>query len=244
MKKKFIPIVALIILVVSCNSPKQYEESLDANRFSAFLDSLKDEQLLDVRTAEEFSGGHIMEALNIDWMGNNFAMSVSQLDKTRPVFVYCLSGGRSAQAAKYLREEGFKPVYELEKGLLNWNTKNLPLTDKVILKSSSEFTSEVSISAFQELIKSEDIVLVDFGAKWCTPCKILAPRLDELVKEMGDDFKLIKLDSDRDSKLAQSMNITSLPTLLLYKNGVVIWKNVGLIEKELIAQQINLAISK
>ena len=61
---------------------------------------------------------------------------------------------------------------------------------------------------------------------------------------MGDDFKLIKLDSDRDSKLAQSMNITSLPTLLLYKNGVVIWKNVGLIEKELIAQQINLAISK
>ena len=86
--------------------------------------------------------------------------------------------------------------------------------------------------------------MVDFGAKWCTPCKILAPRLDELVKEMGDDFKLIKLDSDRDSKLAQSMNITSLPTLLLYKNGVVIWKNVGLIEKELIAQQINLAISK
>ena len=86
--------------------------------------------------------------------------------------------------------------------------------------------------------------MVDFGAKWCTPCKILAPRLDELVKEMGDDFKLIKLDSDRDSKLAQSMNITSLPTLLLHKNGVVIWKNVGLIEKELIAQQINLAISK
>jgi thioredoxin 1 len=82
-------------------------------------------------------------------------------------------------------------------------------------------------------------VLVDFSAVWCGPCRRLAPHLDELEKEMGNKFKLVRLDSDRDAQAADSMNITALPTLILYKNGKVEWRNEGYLEKEDVAEQIN-----
>ena len=67
-------------------------------------------------------------AKNFDWNGEHFEHQVMGLDKTKPVFVYCLKGGRSASAASRLRDMGFKEVYELEGGTSNWQAAKLPLT--------------------------------------------------------------------------------------------------------------------
>jgi thioredoxin 1 len=83
--------------------------------------------LLDVRSPEEFAEGHLNHAKNIDWNGDSFEKSTSLLAKSKPVYVYCLSGGRSATAAKALRAKGFKEVYELQGGINSWKAADLPL---------------------------------------------------------------------------------------------------------------------
>lgn len=77
-------------------------------------------QLVDVRTAAEYASGHIPGAVNMDVQSRGFENNISQLDKTRPVALYCRSGARSKMAARKLAEKGFK-VYELNNGISGWN---------------------------------------------------------------------------------------------------------------------------
>jgi thioredoxin 1 len=242
MKKIILPFLALAFLVFSCNNQSVTEgKSVDAKRFAAISDSLQNEQIVDVRTPEEFSTEHIANAINIDWKGTDFATEASKLDKNKPVMVYCLSGQRSSEAADWFKKNGFVSVYQLDHGLLGWKAEHLPLAEQTITVGTTESTNPVSIESFNTMISTNTIVLVDFSATWCGPCQRLAPRLDELVNDMGDKFKLVKLDADRDSELANSMNITALPTLLLYKSGKLIWRNEGLIDKSEIADKITAA---
>lgn len=93
-----------------------------------FSNDLKNEniQLIDVRTAEEFSEGHLPNALNIDYLNASFKDEIKTLDKERPVYVYCKSGGRSAKAAAILKEHGFVKVVNLQGGYSEWTNAGLP----------------------------------------------------------------------------------------------------------------------
>jgi thioredoxin len=244
MKKIILPFATIAFLILSCSQTTSTTSGgglVDAKQFAAVADSLKDEQIIDVRTPDEYSDGHITDAINIDWRGNDFSTAVEKLNKNKPVMVYCLSGGRSSQAAEFLKKDGFKNVYELDKGILAWKGEGLPVTQTATTKAAGNEIAEVTADAFNTMLNSQAIVLVDFSATWCGPCQRLAPRLEELKNEMAGKFLLVKLDADRDSHLADAMKITALPTLLLYKNGKLIWRNEGLIDKSVIADQITKA---
>jgi thioredoxin 1 len=78
-------------------------------------------QLVDVRTPEEFAGGHLEGAINIDIKSPDFSSRIaSELDKDQPVYVYCRSGGRSASAGEYLAAQGYSEIYDLKGGILSW----------------------------------------------------------------------------------------------------------------------------
>lgn len=116
--------------VVSCQNKANDEakeqtttniaERVDNARFSALMTELPDEQLIDVRTPGEYAAGAIGNATNIDFMNSDFAQQIEKLDKTKPVMIYCQSGGRSGKALKQLNEMGFKTVYELKTGYGGW----------------------------------------------------------------------------------------------------------------------------
>jgi thioredoxin 1 len=83
-----------------------------------------------------------------------------------------------------------------------------------------------------KIANSDKLVLVDFWANWCGPCKAMMPILDALQSEMPDQLELIKVDVDEHLELAVSMKIMGVPTFILYKNGVECWREPGTFTKD------------
>ena len=83
------------------------------------------------------------------------------------------------------------------------------------------------MSAYNDLINSPNPVLVDFTAAWCGPCQTMAPELKKLASELGEKLKIIKIDIDKNQELAGKLQVRSVPTLILYKNGKQVWRQSG-----------------
>lgn len=94
-------------------------------------------------------------------------------------------------------------------------------------------------NSFQELIKSHPLVLVDFSAEWCGPCKMLAPILKETKDSVGDKVKILKIDVDKNPTLAKNFEVMGVPTLILFKNGQKVWRQSGMIAKHDLVSLIN-----
>lgn len=235
--KKYISIslVMFAILLNSCtNGQNQTNQTkLSATEFAAKIKEVPTAPVIDVRTPEEFSKGHLQNALNFDWNGNDFDNQIATLDKSKPVFVYCLSGGRSSSAASQMRSSGFKEVYELEGGIMKWRAANLPETTENNTPSPG-----MTRQQFDELLNSDKLVLIDFYADWCAPCKLMKPYLDEISKDMANKVIVIRINTDDNQELSKELKIDALPTLQLYKNKTLAWSNVGFIEKEAVLKQL------
>tara|TARA_B100000963_G_scaffold71590_2_gene59793 strand:- start:3363 stop:3659 length:297 start_codon:yes stop_codon:yes gene_type:complete len=91
---------------------------------------------------------------------------------------------------------------------------------------------------FDEMINSTTPTLVDFYATWCGPCKMMSPLLEQVASEMGDDTKVIKVDIDKNRDAAAEYGIRSVPTLLLFKEGEIVWRQSGLPPKSMITESI------
>lgn len=220
-------LLLLSFVLFSCNGQNP---TIEATAFAKKIESTPNPQILDVRTPEEFAGGHIEKAENINWLADDFVANVEKKDKTKPVFVYCKSGGRSKKAAEKLKELGFTTIYELEGGMLKWDAAGLSKpSDKIIGICDQEYA---------ELLKSDKKVLVDFYADWCAPCKQMAPYLLKMQKEMKDKIVIVRLNADENKTMMNTLKISELPTLLLYKNGQVTWKHSGFISEEELKKQL------
>ncbi len=84
---------------------------------------------------------------------------------------------------------------------------------------------------FNEMIQSHKPVLVDFTAAWCGPCKMMAPILKEVKQELGEGATIIKVDVDQSPEAAQAYNIQGVPTLILFKEGKILWRQSGVVPK-------------
>lgn len=227
--KILLAIVSLVLF--SCNEKKVTPfESLSPQEFAEKIKTTENPQILDVRTPDEFASAHIDKAVNVNWNGEDFDSKSAAYDKSKPVFVYCLSGGRSKKAAAKLNELGFTTVYELDGGFINWNDKNAPNTE----------TSEngMTMNEFNTLLNTDKKVFVDFYAEWCGPCKQMEPHILKLEKELADKAVIIRIDVDKNKDLAQQMEITQLPTTFLYENKTMKKKNIGYISEEELRKQL------
>ena len=235
-KINFILFFAVAIFISSCTNGQSNNgfTSVAPKEFSEKLAETPDAILIDVRTPGEYAEGHIQDAINIDWRGSDFGQQVADFDKSTPIYVYCLSGGRSKGAANFLKKEGFETVIEMDGGMMKWRSEKMPETKEA---SSSKDTG-MTLKQFEVLLATDKVVLVDFYAEWCKPCKKMEPYLKEIDAEMSDKVIVLRIDADKNPELAMQMNVNALPTLMVYKNKVKTWENVGFVGKDVVLEKL------
>jgi thioredoxin 1 len=231
--KQFFSIALLTLLLIGCSNG-QTQNTLSAKAFETKLKEVPEATILDVRTPAEFSNGHLNNALNYDWNGSQFDQQIKTLDKSKPVFVYCLSGGRSSAAASKMRSDGFKAVYELEGGLMRWRSENLPETT-----TNQVVSTGMTKQAFDALLISDKVILIDFYADWCVPCKKMEPYLKEISDELTNSVTVIRINADENQSLCKELGINAIPVLQVYKDQKMTWSNTGFIEKKAVLKHLN-----
>lgn len=126
---KLFLIVFIAISTVACNNNQPSKKITEFGEINVvtpvdFKAKSVGQTIIDIRTPEEFAGGYIEGAVNINFFDKTFLEQVTKLDKNKPVFIYCRSGNRTSSASKKISKLGFKEVYDLQGGIKNWSKSN------------------------------------------------------------------------------------------------------------------------
>ena len=210
-------------------SNEQKQTDVNAIKFNELIKN-GNGVIVDVRTPHEFSRGHIANATLIDISNKQFANKINLLQKDKPVYIYCLTGSRSRNAASFMMKNGFMEVYNLQNGIIDWQRNGFPteLSESPVASNSKSF----SVSTFNELIKSNKLILIDFHAPWCAPCKTMNPIIDKLANDYKGKLAVEKIDIETNREIAEANQIQSIPGFILFKNGRNVWTHKGIISYE------------
>ncbi|WP_298221714.1 rhodanese-like domain-containing protein [Flavobacterium sp.] len=220
----------LSFLLFSCHAQNQAYENVAPAVFAEKIKATPNAQVIDVRTPEEYASQHLDNAQNINWNGDDFATKAEKLDKTKPVFVYCMVGGRSKKASDKLVDLGFTKVYDLQGGIMKWNAAGLAKpSDKIIGMCSQEYG---------DLLKADPKVLVNFYADWCEPCKKMAPYIKQMQTDMKGKINIVRLNADENKTLISELKLDELPALLYYEGATLKWKHLGFMSEDELKKQL------
>lgn len=220
-KMNLLVVICCISLFAACNTNTQ-QTNLSVSDFEKGI-AQTDIQLLDVRTPDEYQSGHLKNAMQADWNNETaFQERIKALDKTKPVYTYCLSGARSNEATDWLRQNGFT-AYNLSGGIAAWKNADKPV-------DMAETKKQITIEEYMSQIPKDKTVLVDISAVWCPPCKKMEPIIDSLTKTNGTRFVLVKVDGGEQSDICKELKVDNFPTFIIYKQGKEVWRKEGLTE--------------
>ena len=227
MKTRLFSLLFISFLFLSCQGQATKPvQTLDVKTYAEKLKNTEKPQLLDVRTPEEFGIEHLENADNVNLNSADFESKAAKYDKSKPIFVYCKVGGRSAQAADKLVAMGFTEVYNLEGGIMKWTTAGMPKAGQTAK------TGGMTVDDYQKLVASDKKVLINFTAVWCAPCQKMKPYILKMQEEMKDKVKIVRVDADENKSLTEAMKIEGLPMIIIYENGKEVWRNLGYISEE------------
>lgn len=218
--------VAIVLFIALLNVQAQTAFDLPATDFNAKMKELAKAPVIDVRTPGEFAQGYLKNAININISDPTFFEQMAKYDKNKPIFLYCLSGSRSNYAAVKMREMGYAKVYNLLGGIIKWRAAGLPE------QTGNNIQAGMNKAEYDKIINTDKPVLVNFYAEWCAPCKKMGPYMDELKNEKSSELNIVRLDADATKELCKELKVETIPTVLYYKKGKLLWQQSGYISKD------------
>ena len=233
--KKLIYLLTLICLSACVNTKSQIVENISPEEFKKRINK-NDGIIIDVRTPMEFYSSHINDASNIDFYSEAFIQKLKVVRKDVPIYVYCRSGGRSSSAARKMEDMGFVKVYNLVGGIKAWNSENYEVVTSEEQKLVKKPT--LTIAELETILQQNQLVLIDFSTEWCVPCKKMKPVIQEIETE-NSSIKVIYIDVDLHQNLIDKYKIKGVPVFMVFKNGIEIFKHVGVISKEKLLKQLS-----
>ncbi|MCF0048530.1 thioredoxin domain-containing protein [Dyadobacter sp. LJ53] len=217
-------IILLFVSLVATGALAQQSKKRELLTFEAFEQKLKaagkDAQILDARLPEEYQQNHLEGALSFSIANKaDFEKYTAKLSKEKPTFIYSIGNGRSGVLAQDLRNAGFQDVTEIPGGLSKWIGLGRPVI--------STTGKGLSLDEYTASLKSDKLVLVDFGSRYCPGCKKLDPTIDSIKTEQASHVKVLKIEAYENKSLVKELGVVGLPTLILYRNNQVVWQKKG-----------------
>lgn len=186
--------------------------------------------ILDVRTKSEFDNEHLANSQYLNFYAMDFKKKLLMLPKDEAIYLYCTTGYRSEKAAKFLAKNGYSKVYNLEHGILEWNLENLPVIEGE--PSAKLMADKVNPELFMQTISSDTLVLIDFYATWCGPCRKMMPLIDSIRTQYHPDLKVFKVNVDVSKKLIKQEKIIGVPLFRMYRNGILLFEKDGMMSRK------------
>jgi thioredoxin 1 len=214
------------LTVEQVQKAKAHVQNVNPQQFHQLI-AKADGIILDVRTPEETAKGAIENASFINVNDRAFVRRIKLMQKDKPIYVYCASGGRSANAADLLIQNGFKDVYNLSGGIRSWTASGFEITPPK--EGSISNVTQLTFPEFMKMLDTEKPVLIDFHTQWCSPCKKMSPIIDALTTENKGKAEILKIDVDQSIEVAQKLNIKGVPVFILYENGKETWRQSGIL---------------
>jgi len=232
----YLPILIILCTNIYCQSPDVAYKNLNSEKFKKEI-AQNGVSLIDVRTISEFKNQHIKNAQQLNFYALDFRDKLLLLPKDEAIYLYCNTGFRSEIAAKYLSYKGFKKVYNLEKGIMDWNLKNLPTVSEPDAVKDNK--NKMTMGDFKKLIHSDTLVLIDFYAPWCGPCRKMMPMIDSLKIEYHPKIKVVKINADASKKLIKQLNMNTVPYFALYKKDELLFHKRGMTSRKELIDEFN-----
>ena len=194
--------------------------------------------LLDVRTEREFKNGHIEDAGQLNFYSRSFRRSILLLPKNQPIYLYCNTGWRSDIAVSFLIRNGYTKVYNLEHGIMEWELAGFPVI--VDPDAQPETEDRFDVTDFNKLVKRDQLVFIDFYAPWCGPCRQMMPMIDSLKTEYKGQIEVVKINADASKRLMRELQMVSVPYLVLYRQGEILFEHKGMIGRQELVTELEL----
>ena len=224
MKKIFLTLLILVALIIDLSA--QVVQNVNAVKFKELM-AASDAIILDVRTPQEYTRGNIKGSTLINIADPEFVTKISLLQKNKTILIYCLSGSRSPVAANYMAKIGFQKIYNLQRGLMEWNQQGYAIeqSSQVVASTSTAFTEQ----SFSKLLQANKLVLVDFHAVWCAPCKAMNPVIEKVSTDFKGKAKVEKVDVENNKLITAAYQVQTVPGFVLFKEGKKVWSHTGII---------------
>lgn len=229
----------LLHMVLHTNAQNPETIQVSSREFSRIISS-EHGVLLDVRTQREFKNGHIENAGQLNYYAFGFKNKLLLLPKDQPVYLYCNTGYRSDRAADFLVKNGYTQVYNLEHGIMEWELENLPVV--VDPDAQPDMDDRFEPEDFADLLQNNTLVFVDFYAPWCGPCRQMMPMIDSLKVDYHERIRIIKINADASKPLMRELKMTSVPYLVLYREGELFFEHKGKIHRDELVEALESAL--
>ncbi|MDF1570575.1 MAG: thioredoxin domain-containing protein [Bacteroidales bacterium] len=218
----------LLVAAIASGQPEKVSQ-LHSSELQSILENER-VTLIDVRTPTEFANGHIEDAGQLNYYALDFKKKLLLLPKDKPVYLYCNTGYRSQRAAEILVKNGYENVYNLERGIMEWELLDLAVVVEPDARPDTKHKMESD--EYFALLESERPVFIDFYAPWCGPCRQMMPMIDSLKTAYAGKIDVVKINADASKRLVKELQIGSVPYFRMFHGGEEVFTHSGLLTRE------------